>query len=68
MKEYNYVTVDGQDGSAHTLFFPSKVESDLWDELNGEQEYELDSGIIRVIGELDPRELTTEADIRERFE
>ncbi|MGL5014503.1 MAG: hypothetical protein ACRC6V_09475 [Bacteroidales bacterium] len=69
-KQYYYITVDAQDGSAFTVWFEDKATWLLWNELNEASpnpNYEMDDGFLLVDGTIDAIHIMTEAMVRERF-
>lgn len=51
MISYDYVVEDCGDGSAHVIYFFNKAAFDLFMDLVDDQ-YILDNGVVRVIGEI----------------
>lgn len=63
MISYDYVIEDGGDGSAHVVYFSNKAAYDLFMDLVDEQ-YILDDGVLRVIGEISPDQLWDEEKVQ----
>lgn len=63
MISYDYVIEDGGDGSAHVVYFANKAAYDLFMDLVDEQ-YILDDGVLRVIGEISPDQLWDEEKVQ----